>query len=71
MFSFLVLLGVAAVGFTLLLLTWLTLRFIPNNCVGVVGKDGLVSKIGGHAAKGWPQSPIGTPMIMAYGSEGC
>ncbi|QDU28031.1 SPFH domain / Band 7 family protein [Anatilimnocola aggregata] len=38
MFFFLVLLGVVAIGFKLLLLTWLALRFIPNNCVGVVEK---------------------------------
>src|SRR5262245_2602015 len=38
MFTSLLLLSILVVAVKLILLAWLTLRFIPNNCVGVVEK---------------------------------
>jgi hypothetical protein len=56
MFSFFVAVSVGVVLFKLLILTWLALRFIPNNCVGVVEKlwsaSGSVPEGGIIALKG-------------------
>src|SRR5712691_5730976 len=38
MFTSMLLLALAVVAAKLIILAWLTLRFIPNNCVGVVEK---------------------------------